>query len=157
MRERVATSSSEHKRVPPSDLDEDRFGDPREIVFDASVTQCMVTCLRAHFARECEGSFDQPITPAHSFWLAVNVLVSGLGGGNEIAGGLWVLLASWAAMSAQALPKALNYLGLVVSVREDCTRSSRRWVSLERCSGGASSPASCGWGSSSYPHARSTH
>lgn len=53
---------------------------------------------------------------AASVWLALNFVVNGLGGGNEIVGGLWVLLASWAALRARELPKALNYLGLVVSV-----------------------------------------
>ena len=40
----------------------------------------------------------------------------GLGGGNEIVGGLWVLLVSWAALRAGGLPRALNYLGLVIGV-----------------------------------------
>jgi hypothetical protein len=40
----------------------------------------------------------------------------GLGGGNEIVGGLWTLLVSWAALRGGGLPKALNYPGLVVGV-----------------------------------------
>ena len=39
----------------------------------------------------------------------------GLGGGNEIVGGLWVLLVSWIALR-DVLPKALNYLGMIVGV-----------------------------------------
>ena len=38
------------------------------------------------------------------------------GGGNEIVGGLWLLLVSMAGLRAGGLPKALNYLGIVVSV-----------------------------------------
>jgi hypothetical protein len=38
---------------------------------------------------------------------------NGLGGGNELAGGLWVMLISLAALRADALPKALSYLGIV--------------------------------------------
>lgn len=53
---------------------------------------------------------------AASVWLALNFVVNGLGGGNEIVGGLWVLLVSWAGLRAGALPRALNYLGIVVSV-----------------------------------------
>jgi hypothetical protein len=53
---------------------------------------------------------------AGSVWLAVNAVVTGLGGGNEIVGGLWVLLISWAALRAGGLPRLLSYLGVVVSV-----------------------------------------
>lgn len=51
---------------------------------------------------------------ARSVWLAVNAVVEGLGGGNEIVGGLWVLLLSSAALLGNALPRTLNYLGLLV-------------------------------------------
>ena len=40
----------------------------------------------------------------------------GLGGGNEVVGALWILLLSWAALRAGGLPRALNYLGVVISV-----------------------------------------
>jgi hypothetical protein len=53
---------------------------------------------------------------AEPVWLSLAFVTDGLGGGNEIVGGLWVLLASWAALRAGALPHALNYLGTVVSV-----------------------------------------
>ncbi len=53
---------------------------------------------------------------AGAVWLALHFVVEGLGGGNEIVGGLWILLTSWAALRGGGLPKALNYLGLVVSV-----------------------------------------
>lgn len=51
---------------------------------------------------------------ARSLWLTVNTIVEGLGGGNEIVGGMWVLLLSCAALKANALPRSLNYLGLLV-------------------------------------------
>ncbi|WP_333797784.1 DUF4386 family protein [Rheinheimera sp.] len=51
---------------------------------------------------------------AKAVWLAVNTVVEGLGGGNEIVGGLWVLFLSIAALQSNKLPKALNYLGFVV-------------------------------------------
>lgn len=53
---------------------------------------------------------------AASAWLTLRTVETGLGGGNEIAGGLWVLLASWAALRAGGLPRALNYLGVVIGV-----------------------------------------
>lgn len=53
---------------------------------------------------------------AASTWLALDVVVRGLGGGNEIVGGLWVLLVSWAALRAGGLPKALNYLGVLAGL-----------------------------------------
>jgi len=51
---------------------------------------------------------------AKAVWLAVNTVVEGLGGGNEIVGGLWVLFLSIAALQSNKLPKALNYLGFIV-------------------------------------------
>lgn len=53
---------------------------------------------------------------AAALWLAIASVQEGLGGGIEIVGGLWVLLVSWAALRPRGLPKALNYLGLVVGV-----------------------------------------
>lgn len=53
---------------------------------------------------------------AGSTWLAVETVQLGLGGGNEIPGGLWVLLISWAAVQAGGLPRALSYLGMVIGV-----------------------------------------
>jgi hypothetical protein len=56
-------------------------------------------------------------TQAGMVWLAIESVVEGLGGGSgEILGGPWVLLISWAALRARELPKALNYLGVVLGV-----------------------------------------
>jgi hypothetical protein len=60
--------------------------------------------------------YGQDAVQAVSVWLALTVMVEGLGGGNEIVGGLWVLLVSLAALRAGELPKALNYLGIVIGV-----------------------------------------
>lgn len=49
---------------------------------------------------------------AEAVWSALDSVQNGLGGGNEIVGGLWVLLVSGAALQTRALPRALNYLGL---------------------------------------------
>ena len=47
-------------------------------------------------------------------WMSIESVHQGLGGANEIVGGLWVLLISWAALRGGGLPRALNYLGLVI-------------------------------------------
>lgn len=52
-------------------------------------------------------------TQAGTVWAAIDSVYKGMGGGNEIVGGLWVLLVSWAALRG-ALPKALNFAGLLV-------------------------------------------
>jgi hypothetical protein len=49
-------------------------------------------------------------------WLAIDSVSLGLGGEVEIVGGLWILLVSWAALRAGELPRALNYLGVVIGV-----------------------------------------
>ncbi len=49
-------------------------------------------------------------------WTAVNTVLDGLGGGNEIVGGLWVTLLSGAALRAGGLPRGLAYLGLLVGL-----------------------------------------
>lgn len=60
--------------------------------------------------------YAQDPTQASSLWLTLNVIVEGLGGGNEIVGGIWILLISWAALRGGTLPKTLNYFGLVVGM-----------------------------------------
>ncbi len=53
---------------------------------------------------------------AASTWQAISIVQDGLGGGNELVGGLWTLLVSWAALQARALPRVLNLLGIAVGV-----------------------------------------
>lgn len=53
---------------------------------------------------------------AASLWVAVGTLQEALGGGNEVTGGLWVALLSWAALRSGRLHNALNYLGLAVGL-----------------------------------------
>ena len=53
---------------------------------------------------------------AATVWLALSAVEDGLGGAIELPGGLWVLLLSWAALRAGGLPRALNYLGVVIGV-----------------------------------------
>ncbi len=62
------------------------------------------------------GLFSENQDQAVSLWLAIITVQEALGGGNEIVGGLWVLLLSWAALRAGKLPKVLNYLGVLVGL-----------------------------------------
>ncbi len=62
------------------------------------------------------GLFSDNQDQAVSLWLAISAVQDALGGGNEIVGGLWVLLLSWAALKGSSLPKALNYLGVLVGL-----------------------------------------
>lgn len=50
---------------------------------------------------------------AATVWAAISSVSEGMGGGNEIVGGLWILLVSWAALRG-GLPKLLNLAGLLV-------------------------------------------
>lgn len=49
-------------------------------------------------------------------WLTMAFVVNGLGGGNEIVGGLWLLLVNLAALRSKRLPTALGWFGIAVSV-----------------------------------------
>ncbi|MGL1892004.1 MAG: DUF4386 domain-containing protein [Spirochaetaceae bacterium] len=51
---------------------------------------------------------------AGTVWLAIESIADGIGGGNEIVGGLWILLVSIAALKIKKLPKALNIIGIIV-------------------------------------------
>lgn len=53
---------------------------------------------------------------AAALWTAVSTVLDGLGGGNEIVGGLWVALLSVAALRGGGLSKGLAYLGLLIGV-----------------------------------------
>lgn len=49
-------------------------------------------------------------------WVAIDSVRDGLGGGNEIVGGVWILLVSWAGLQAPGFSRVLNYLGLLIGV-----------------------------------------
>jgi hypothetical protein len=53
---------------------------------------------------------------AGTIWLTIESVLGGLAGSNEAIGGIWILLASLAALRTGALSKVLNYLGVVVGV-----------------------------------------
>jgi hypothetical protein len=49
---------------------------------------------------------------AATAWAAVDVVANGLGGGNEVVGGIWVLLVSLTAWGTRVIPNWLNGFGL---------------------------------------------
>ena len=53
---------------------------------------------------------------AMTVWRTIYSVVEGLGGGNEVVGGLWVLLLSFAALKGDELSKRLNFLGIFVGI-----------------------------------------
>lgn len=50
---------------------------------------------------------------AEAVWSSIDAVTNGLGGGNEVVGGLWVLLVSVAALRSDALPRAVAVIGLL--------------------------------------------
>lgn len=50
---------------------------------------------------------------AATVWLAFDLVQNGLGGGNELAGGVWVALVSVAALRTRALPRGVAVLGVL--------------------------------------------
>ncbi len=53
---------------------------------------------------------------AMTLWLTVNIIVEGLGGGNEVVGGLWLLLLSCAALKSNQFSKTLSTFGLFIGL-----------------------------------------
>jgi hypothetical protein len=58
--------------------------------------------------------FGKDPTQAGAVWSAIDSVIEGLGGSNELLGGIWILLISLAALRASELPRVLNYLGLAI-------------------------------------------
>ena len=55
-------------------------------------------------------------TQAATVWQAIEAVTNGIGGGNEIIGGLRTVLVSWAALRSGDFSRVMNYLGLVVGL-----------------------------------------
>jgi len=81
------------------------------IVIGALSINDLDTVVRLHSANPAQ---------AATVWLTLDSVETGLGagGGETIVTGLWFLLLSWAALQARALPRLLNYLGVVTGLAE---------------------------------------
>lgn len=53
---------------------------------------------------------------AVTVWSAIDTVTNGLGGGNELVGGIWILLVSIAGLLTARLPRWLNVVGIVTAV-----------------------------------------
>ena len=62
------------------------------------------------------GLMEESNEEAFRLWGVVSMLVESLGGGNELVGGLWVLVISIVALQRCVFTKVINYLGCVVGV-----------------------------------------
>jgi hypothetical protein len=58
--------------------------------------------------------YSTDTTRALASWQTIGAIQSGIGGGVEVVGGLWVLLISITALKQNVFSKALNILGLLV-------------------------------------------
>jgi hypothetical protein len=52
---------------------------------------------------------------AVSVWAAIDTVTNGLGGGNELVGGIWIGLVSIAGLTTTLLPRWLNVVGLITA------------------------------------------
>jgi hypothetical protein len=59
------------------------------------------------------GLADSDRGRAETVWTTLDSVQNGLGGGNEIVGGLWLVLVSVASRQTAALPRALTHLGIL--------------------------------------------
>ena len=53
---------------------------------------------------------------AVTVWSTLDTVTNGLGGGNELVGGIWILLASIAGLLTARLPRWLNVVGIATAV-----------------------------------------
>lgn len=53
---------------------------------------------------------------AATVWSTIDTVTNGLGGGNELVGGTWILLVSIAGLLTARLPRWLNVVGIVTAV-----------------------------------------
>lgn len=72
--------------------------------------------LMLHDFGEVANLYGKDPTQAETVWVALMTVENGIVSGNELIGGLWVLLLSWAALQTGKLNKALNYVGVVIGV-----------------------------------------
>lgn len=72
--------------------------------------------LLIHDAGVVADLYSTDPTRATTVWVALSAVEDALGGAIELPGGIWILLVSWATLRTGELPRALNYLGVVIGV-----------------------------------------
>jgi len=60
-------------------------------------------------------AIEQP-EQAMETWFTISIITEGLGGGNEVVGGIWVLLVSIASFKTRCLPNLLTFFGMGVGI-----------------------------------------
>ena len=60
--------------------------------------------------------YAQDPAQAGTVWLTIESVLGGMAGSNEVLGGIWILLVSWAALRTGEFSRVLNYLGVAVGV-----------------------------------------
>ena len=60
--------------------------------------------------------YSKDPTQAGTIWLTIDSVLGGLAGSNEIIGGIWILMLSWAALRTGELNRVLNYIGVAVGL-----------------------------------------
>lgn len=53
---------------------------------------------------------------AATVWSAIDIVTNGLGGGNELVGGIWIALVSIAGLATAGLPRWLNGVGIITAI-----------------------------------------
>jgi hypothetical protein len=72
--------------------------------------------LMLHDFGEVADLYIKDPAQAETVWMALKRVENGIISGNEVIGGIWALMVSWAALRTGGLNKALNYFGLVIGV-----------------------------------------
>jgi hypothetical protein len=72
--------------------------------------------LMLHGFGEVTALYSKDPAQAETVWMALKIVENGIVSGNELIGGVWILLLSWVTWRSAELPKALNSLGLVIGV-----------------------------------------
>jgi hypothetical protein len=70
--------------------------------------------LMLHGFSEVARLYEQNPAQAETVWVTLKIVEHGIVSGNELTGGVWVLLLSWAALRTGKLNKALNLLGTAI-------------------------------------------
>ncbi|MEM7029126.1 MAG: DUF4386 family protein [Chloroflexota bacterium] len=72
--------------------------------------------LMLHDFDEVANLYGKDPVQAETAWLTLSTVENGIISGNELIGGLWVLLISWVALQQGMLPKTLNYFGVLIGI-----------------------------------------